>query len=224
MFWDKLVKRRPIVSIEDFCRNFYDSSIFQPNINGRFDTCFDDIVGAERSFATTDRSLFYREMTSISMELFGLAWTHYFKRQEYLLKEIDFTKKYLELNGHNEIWDVMFAYNKIIADSAADAVKKCSERMQRAQVVFHDTVVLDLWKVYEKKGIDPSCAARVLNRMLTEVAWDNKITLSYLAVGCAERLGYNANLVPEALLSISVPILGAYNDAKQAIRSVKVRL
>jgi len=158
------------------------------------------------------------------MELFGLAWTHYFKHDEYLLKQIDFTQKYLELNGHKEIWDDMFTYNKIIADSAAEAVKKCSERMRRAQVAFCDTVKLELWKTYRKKGIDPDCAARVLNRMLTDVAWNNKITLSCLSVGCAKRLGYNAYLTPEALRSISGPILGAYNDAKQAIKSVKVRL
>lgn len=154
-----LFSRKPLISIEDFCQDFYDH-FFNFKVKGIdmsgdfFDVAFDTVAKTDPSFATVNRVLFRREMTAIRMELFGLAWMHYFKAKheqlEYCLRETSFTKKYLESTGRTEIWDIMQFYNGCIGESAFEAFTE--ERIRRAQIVFVNNRRMHLYRGFAGKN------------------------------------------------------------------------
>jgi hypothetical protein len=162
------------------------------------------------------------------MELFGLAWMHYFKAKheqlEYCLRETSFTKKYLESTGRTEIWDIMQFYNiDCIGESAFEAFTE--ERTHRAHIVFVNSTKMSLYEdLREKTDYTPKCMGRVLNRYLTDVAWERKVTLSLLVTLCAKRLEWDGNLDSEVSLKLGMIIYGMYDGAMYAIKSVKVSL
>lgn len=223
-----LFSRKRKTSIEDFCQDFYDSFFYGPikgidAVSVLFDTAFGQVAAVDRAFATVDRDLFRQEMTSLRIELFGLALMHYFKgkKLEYCLREISFTKKYLESVGKTEIWDIMVFYNKTIARSGHEIAT--GERERRAWTVSLNEFKLDLCEKFRKETeFDPECIARVMNRFGTDVAWEKKITLELLTALCASRSACISRLDPEALFRLSLPIYGMYNGAMDGIKSVGV--
>ncbi len=204
-----LFSRKPSISIEAFCQDFYDR-FFDPKIAGVdatlvfFDTAFDHVAEADRLFAKVDRVLFSREMTALRIELFGLAWMHYFKAKKldkYSLREISFTKKYLESTGKIEIWDIMLFYNKAIAESGN--LLATGKRARRAWIASTAHLKMDLYgKLRTETENDKDCIAPVLNRFLTDVVWERKITLEVLTALCAKRSGCAADLDPEGTCPI----------------------
>lgn len=237
-----LFSRKSLISIEEFCQDFYDR-FFEKSQNidtfqGFCDVAFDHVAEADCSFATVDHVLFRQEMTSLRMELFGLAWMHYFKAKhkqlEYCLREVSFTKKYLESTGQIEIWDIMQFYNLCIADSGIEYAPPEGERLEgrlrraqyRAQVTFVNSMRSSLYDDLRKKTeYTPNCIARVLNRYLTDVAWKREVTPQLLASLFATRLGYAANLaLEEVFFRLSIIIYGMYKGAIHDLKSVKVTL
>ena len=226
-----ILGRKPKMSIEEFCQDFYDR-FFDAKVNSIdvgavfFNTAFDQVAEADRSFAKVDRVLFRREMTALRVELFGLAWMHYFKGKKldkYSLREISFTKKYLESTGRIEIWDIMLFYNKAIGKSGYELC--AGEKARRAWNVSLESFKMNLYgKLRTETEFDKDCIARVLNRLGTDVVWERKITLELLTALCAKRSGCAADLDPEAFFRLSVPIYGMYNGAMDAIKSAKVSL
>lgn len=227
VFWAMLSKRRPEIEIEEFSREFYDSNIFHAIIAGEdmwssfCEVSFNSVVEADELFTGVDRDLFQQEMTALRMEVFGLAYTHHLKRDKYLLREITFTRSYLEENEHLDIWDTMLAYNTSIARSSLDIVS--GEGMRRAQITSMNKFRMELFSKWMESGVAPECAARVGNRMATDVAWDKQITLKHLTATLADRLGCDINLNSEALFRLSAIIFGFYKGAKEAIESANLQ-
>ena len=220
-------KSKPEVGIEEFCRDFYDRYIFHAIVagddlwSGSCEVFFNSAVEGDQSFSSVDTDLFQHEMTALRMEVVGLAWTHHLKRDEYLLREIAFTKNYLKENGHPDIWDAMLAYNQAIARSSVEIVG--TERMRRAHITFMNKFRMELFSKWMEAGVDPECAARVGNRMVTDVAWDKQITLKHLTATLADRLACDINLNSEALFRLSAIIFGFYEGAKEAIEPVNTQ-
>lgn len=136
-----LFSSKPKIGIEEFCREFYDRQILHPTIiAGGTDVgsvflegAFNYVVEADQSFAAIDPTLFRKEMTALRMELFGLAWSHKFKREEFTLPQSFFTKRYLEENGKLDIWDIMGEYN--LANARSAVMTATGARMGRVYVV-----------------------------------------------------------------------------------------
>jgi len=179
----RLLRRRPKQGIGDFCRVFYDQ-IFQPITNSAasdaslWKSAFDSIGQDDQSLAGIDRDTFYQEMTALRIELFGLALTHLLKDKKYSLREIAFTKKYLEEKGQLQLWDTMLEYNQTISRIGGETAKAISLLEIRA----------NLFKKWTQAGEDQECAVRVANRTGTEVAWDKQITLKHLTNKFGDRL------------------------------------
>ncbi|MFC2014699.1 hypothetical protein ACFLUP_01755 [Chloroflexota bacterium] len=180
------------------------------------------MMEADASFAVVDIEVFKLEMTALRLELFGLAWIHQLKKDKYVLPEIFFTKNYLEQNKQQEIWNIMGEYNQAIARSGADIAS--GERMRRGWVSFINTLRIELFKKWVEAGVDEKCAARVSNRTGTDVAWSKQITLNYLTARLADRLGCDINTDHEALFKLQAVILGLYNGATEAIKSVNLQV
>jgi len=214
-----LLRRRPKQGIEDFCRVFYDQ-VFQPITNSTaldsssWKSAFDSIVQDDQSLAGVDRDTFYQEMTALRIELFGLALTHYLKDEKYSLREITFTKKYLEEKGQLQLWDTMLEYNQTIARIGSETAKAISLLEVRA----------NLFKKWTQAGEDPQCAARVANRTGTEVAWDKQITLKHLVTKFGDRLGCKMKLNQEAVDRLEKSLFASYISAREAMRSVSLEV
>ena len=224
-----LFNRKPKTSIEDFCRQFYDSQVFciKAGDEGRASTLWQNalnsIAEADPSLVKVDRDLLRREMTALHIELFGLAWTHYLwsdlsmgewtdsrnwhsdYQLKRLIKEIVFTKRYLKQNEHFDIWNSMLAYNEAIAGfhskSYGDAERAITD---------------ESFEYFIKAGADADCAGRLRNRMYEFHFSDN--VLDHLIDTFVKRLGWDIKPDSEIFLRLQAVLfhlytyIGAYID------------
>ena len=113
-----LFKSKPKLSIEECCKQFYDSNIFHAIVSGidgwsiYLDTTFQTIAEVDQSFLSVDPILFRNEMTALRMELFAFALgsSKKFNPEKFTCPQSILTKSYLEENGSLEIWNIMGEY------------------------------------------------------------------------------------------------------------------
>lgn len=233
-----LLNRKPKTSIEEFCRQFYDSVVFHPMVAGVdfnkvwWDTVFDSIVEADKSFALIDKAMFIREMAALRLELFGLAWGHKFKQEEFTIHQSTFTRHYLEESEKLEIWDIMGEYNQAIAQSVT--MTEDGKQMDALRVAKANLARFNFFKKWlEANPVDRSalteeektllgCVKSVANRIGADVKRNDCILVKRLAARLADRLGCDINLKPEALFWLGTAIYGLYEGAKEAIKSVNI--
>ena len=235
-----LFKRKPKVTIEEFCRQFYDTDIFSANIGGVdawkmfCETAFDLAVQADQSFAAIDRAKFQEELTGIRMELFALAWMHRFKREEFTLPQSLHTGRYLEEKGKLPIWDIMGEYNQAVAQSTTmtETGQQVDGRLGRARIEVGNVRRFEIFKRWadalgdnvttEQREYVGRCVARVANRIGADIRRGDCVLVRLLASRLADRLGCEANLNPEALFRLSAVIYGFYRGAKEAINEANL--
>ncbi len=235
-----LLSRKPKVTIEEYCQQFYDSQIFCAIIGGEdvwsgfLETVFKSVAEVDQSFAIIDLAVFKREMTALRLELFGLAWVYKFPHERFAIPQSTFTRQYLERNGKLEIWDIMGEYNKAFAQSAF--LKKTGEEMEgrarRARITFVNQFRWGIFEKWAEANIgDPSapteeenmlanCVARVVSRMLV----DKRNLVMLLTARLADRLSCDPNLSAVALLRLGGVILALYEGTMEAIKSVNLQV
>lgn len=110
-------KSKPKLTIEECCRQFYDKNIFHSILadqdlwSGLLDTWIKAIGDVDPSFLSIDREVFYREMTALRLEMFGLAWGHKFKQEKFTIPSVYFTspqKAISEKFPHDIIFPALF--------------------------------------------------------------------------------------------------------------------
>lgn len=232
-------RRKPVLSIEEFCWQFFDSQVFQSIIGGTdigsvfWKTAYDSIKEVDNSFAAIDPATFAWEMTALRVELFGLAWMHHFQLEEWILPEIVATKRYLEENGKLDTWDTMLHYNQAIARSQTEPRKKTPSRRRlpplaagdavlEAHINFMNDLRTEMFGKWVEVGLDPDCAARVANRTSTDETWNDHPGIEMLATTLMERLGCQLN--SEGCFRLKAVIFGLYDGARKAVRSVNSQL
>ncbi len=235
-----LFSRKPKVGIEEFCREFYDKQIFHAMIGGIdawsafLETVFNSISEADQSFAVIDKAVFQREMKALRMELFGLAWSHKFKGEEFTLPQSFFTKHYLEENGRLDIWDIMGEYNQALAKSSV--MTATGEQMGTEYVISINKLrsdMFDKWtetnigdrSVTEEDEEHAKCVARVANRIGADLMKNKEIGNRRITALLLYRLGWkiDEDLSEEALSRLVAITFGLYEGAKEAIKSVNLQ-
>jgi hypothetical protein len=232
------------VTIDGFCRQFYDSVVFHAVVAGLdfnelwWKTVFSSVVEADKSFAVIDKPLFLREMTALRLELFALAWGHKFKHEKFTVPQSVFTRQYLDEHGKREVWDIMLAYNHVIAQSvtATATGEQMEGRIGRARRTGINLARTDM---YSKQftvicgGIEPSAIteeqnrwldaiARVANRIGADIRRSDCVATNLLAARLADRLNCDANLSSEALFRLSAVIFGLYEGATEALKDISL--
>jgi len=241
-----LLSHKPKVGIEEFCRHFYDSFVFNATIGGvdfnevACKTYFDSVVEADQSFAEIDRDKFRNELIAIRMELFGLAWMHKFKKEGLAISQSLFTRRYLEENKQIEIWETMGEYNQAVARSSITIIKQDSDgRRQFTQT--NDSLVAMMNKarfnictkwaesnlpkpelMTEKDNITLACVVRVANRFGVDAKRFSSITVPLLASRLAARLECDINIDFDALFRLGAFIFGFYEGAKEGLREANI--
>ena len=229
-----LFRRKPKVTIEEFCRQFYDTQIFNANIGAGdawrmfSNTALESVVEADRSFAAVDRARFQEELTAIRMELFALDWMRRFKREDLTVPQSLFTRRYLQEEGKLPIWDIMGEYSQAVARSAttSETGQQVDGPLGRAQVAGVNVRRLEMFKKWGDAVGDEStteqredllnCVARVANRIGADIDRTNGILIKLLSARLADRLGCDDDLSSEALVRLAALIYGLYQGAREA--------
>ena len=138
------------MSIEDCCRGFYDSQIFKTKISKTANMdfwshflaqCKTLIAEDDQTFSLVDSDSFWHEMTALQLAIFGLAFTIRVKlKLEDMVREVYFTKHYLEHKRRIDLWDTVLDYNDVIDHSAfmnkAGRSAEMDSAWQRGRVAF----------------------------------------------------------------------------------------
>ena len=214
---------KPKVSLEDFCRDFYDKYVYQQRIGGvdvtgvYWDEVFEDV--SRRFPSRLDRDAFHREMTATYFELFGLAWQLAVRKDDLAVKQSAFTKRYLEEKGELALWQSMGDYNHAIAQSF-EAVRSTGARTRRATTIFDTSYRLDMFKKWTKSGFDDECTARVVSRMGLKL--DIQAAQAMIAGQLLTTLGQD-DISFDDTVELRAVFYGLFEGARKAIKSVSIQ-
>jgi len=221
--------RKPKISVEECCKEFYDKHIFHAIVAGidgwdvmlRSDLEF--VTEADTSFSAIDPVLFRQEMTAVRMEVFALAFARKVKREDLMLVQGAFTRRYLEESGKLDIWDIMGEYNQVIHLSAVTDTD--GQQMNNRYVTKINLMRVSMLRQYSKpllrniaqgKKVSPddwAAAGRMVMRVGADMKREDRIAPRLLALKLADRLGCRSDLKEEALVRLWVIILGFYEGA-----------
>ncbi|HYM14755.1 MAG TPA: hypothetical protein VEZ14_04290 [Dehalococcoidia bacterium] len=227
-----LFTRKPAVTVEDFCREFYDRSIFHPVISGAdltnsmWDVMYDEVLKVDPSIEQVDRAAFYAEMTALRLELFSLAFLHNLRSDDFSVRQVMFTDKYLVEEGRADLEAALPEYTNAVSESAMDTATGEKARRGRAAFLnaYHVGVYKKLAERAEKAGIRDKAyfqgVATTLNRYDTNGAWRQTLTHRRLAFTLAKRLGIEPN--EQGWLRPQTFIDGMYEGASGAISRVRL--
>lgn len=219
------------VSVEDFCRDFYDNQILNPKIgNMEVGSAFSDVVIKEvvevdPTFNKIDKQKLVNELVVIRFELFALAWTHKFISGENVVAQSAFTKKYLHEKGKDDIWSGMEPYNNMIDSVTLHWLTSQGKMNLSFNYNMREDLTAKNIEVAKKLGIEnDDSIARVNHRLWSENAWKQKLMLGPLVFTFCERLGIDANsLAEEAQFRLAVVIRGLYEGAQYSWKDVKIK-
>jgi hypothetical protein len=227
-----IFNKTPKVSIEDYCQQFYDNYIFNQTGDG-----FSDFLGeiedralrlvleVDQSFSSVNQGLFYNEMLALVLELFGIAWFQKFIKDKLTIPQSVFTKLYLTGKEKLDIWDIMGAYNHVIAYSSGlnSSGEQMDGRVARGKNTYFNALKMETFKEWVQKDIDPDCIARVTNRFGADIKRGDSISTRLLAVSLAKRLQCNASPNDLGLSMLSGNIHGLYVGVTGWIKNVRLQ-
>ena len=225
-----LFRKKKEVSLEAFCRDFYERNILNPRLQGIdvgaafVEVIKENLVEADPKLSSIEDNKLAAELILLRFELFGLAWVHQFEERS-AVAQSEFTKSYLHDKGRDDIWDNLEFYNQAIARSSTlgRTPTKGFDRVYLAKV---DTTRLDLFKKFHTEGCDLKAVARALNRLFTKDAWKRHNTAELLMFGLCDHLGFGPNCEvwanQEVQFRLKAIIHSLYDGAKQALDNIKI--
>lgn len=219
--------RREVISLEDFCRKFYDEFIFNPlpKLGPEVLTVFPELIKkslseADKRFADIDIQKLADELIAIRIELLALAFAHKFGEKLAIAQSI-FTKKYLQEKNKIKLWDAMETYNKFLAEAT-----RAHAGTREAQIIkFRYDLAKKYIPVFNEKGIEvDERLGRPINRLYSESAWAKGHTNFFLILALTGRIAFKG-VEPnnEAQFRINGFLYGFYNGAIEAIEEVKIK-
>jgi hypothetical protein len=233
------MKRKPNISVEECCKEFYDKNIFHAIIAGidgwsmLLGTRLKFVTEADTSFSSIDPDLFRQEMTAVRMEVFALAFARKVKREDLMQVQSFFTWCYLEENGKLDIWDIMGEYNKIIALSAVTDTD--GHQMSNKHVMKINMLRAEAMKKWVKTNVNNPdswtddenkqaiCGGRVIMRLGADIKREDFVAPKMLACKLADRLGRPFEHVKdEAIVRLWFIIRGFYEGAEEYLKSISL--
>jgi hypothetical protein len=226
-----IFNKKQEVTIEDFCRDFYEKNILNPVIHGvdagmvYFDVARKSIVEADQNFSKITSQKLASEVIPLRFELFALAWTHKFISGKNVVAQSAFTKRYLLEKGRKDIWDGMDDYSKAIDGATLHWLTSLGKMNLSFNYHVREDLAAENIEEAKKLGIDiDESVERVNYRLWSENAWRQKIILTVIQSVFYKKLRLNPDeLNDEALFRIAVIIKGLYDGARQSIDRIKIR-
>ncbi len=218
-------KTKKKVRLSEFCTEFYDKNFIEPIAGGiNFSNTYNELIAEkitekDKSFQEINFENFSNEILILRFELFSLAWFHQFDTKSAVTHSI-FTKKYLDDNRREDLWDNAETYNQAIAESANYGYNPSTSSGKAGRLVIAMTR-MDLFNKYYSDDIDGKCLARALNRYGTNSSWKKlSITLGYIAMSLCKNL--NCSLIDDANFQLIAVLKGFYDGSKQSMEEIKI--
>jgi hypothetical protein len=219
------------VSLEDFCRDFYDNQILNPKIGDMeigsafSDVVIKEVVEVDPTFNKVDMQKLANELMVIRFELFALAWTHKFISGENVVAQSAFTKKYLHEKNRDDIWSDMEPYNNMVDSVTLNWLTSQGKMNLSFNYNMREDLTAKNIEAAKELGIEnDDSIARVNHRLWSENAWKQKLMLGPLVFTFCEQLGIDANnLAEEAQFRLAVVIRGLYEGAQYSWKDVKIK-
>lgn len=223
------IKRK--ISVEQACQEFYNSVIFYKSGldskegSGLWEKTLEFVTKSDPLLANVEPGLFQREMSSLWMELFGLALKDSLSERDmshdkslpYLKSEIMFTKNYLGENECLEIWYNMREYNQTISSSRLYTIDGKQQAWGNAIKNVCDRYANKLVET----GLDREYATHLCNRFCGHLS---QSCLDNLTSTLALRLGWDIKTQSEPFLQLNTVVLWLYSSAKDTLDSVNLIL
>ena len=231
-------KSKPKVSIEDCCKEFYDSTIFHAIIAGGdvwsdfLHTVSQSVVEADPSFSSIDSNKFRKEMTALRMEVFALACQRRTKNEDLAVRQSFFTRRYLEETAKLDIWRIMGEYNERIGHSVcSDESGQITNKLLVLRINNLRYDMMDKWiqanipnpqSPTQKDKVRLKYASRAAMRIGADMRQADCVLAKLLASRLAARLGCDINLIDEALFRLAATTFGFYKGAEDYLKSVNL--
>jgi hypothetical protein len=223
-----IFSRKPELTIDEFCRAFYERAIFNPEFtDAAWDCYFDELAKVDASFSRVPRALFCIEMTALRLELFALALLHAVRSDDISVRQYVFTEGYLVATNRTDIQAAGPGYRDAAAESAMDIATNERSRERRALHLngYHIGVYKEMAKRMRDAGIRDlryyDGLKATINRYDTNGAWRRGLTSRRLAITLAKRLNVDPNKT--ASRTIQIFIRGMYEGATGAISEVRLK-
>ena len=226
-----IFSRKKEISLENFCRDFYDNQILKPVIGGIdvgsvfSDVVIKEIIEVDPTFSNVDKQKLSDEIIVIRFELFALAWTHKFISGKKVVAQSAFTKQYLAEKGKDDIWNGMESYNNMIDSVTLHWLTSQGKMNLSFNYGMREDLTAENIKAAKELGIDiDDSIARVNHRLWSENAWKQKLLLGPLVFTFCEQIGVDANnLTKDAQFRLAVVIRGLYEGVQQSWDKVKIK-
>jgi len=211
--------RKQEVSLEDFCRDFYEKCI------DASETFRNSVIEAEDDFSTIDYKKFDTEIVFLRFELFALAWMHRFGGKFAIAQSV-FTKRYLQEKGRDDIWNGMKLYNNSIDGATLNWLYNLGKMNKIFWYRMREDLTAKNVEDAKRSGINiDESIGRVNNRLCSETAWKQRIILEYLVLTFYAQLDLNPNeLNKGAGFRLAGLIRGFYDGAQQSLDNKKIKV
>lgn len=193
-----LLTRKRSVKLEEFCREYYETYVY--NLSGAekrkttniiYDGTLNSIQEADSELLTVRTDLFYAVMDLLRIELFALAWIHKFGEKS-AIKQGSFTKKYLYEKNKENIWRALQPFDEAVKEASL-AVYNPEKSWARTTELTIIKVRADQWTKAVKDGYDSEAAERALGRSATDQIWKGPFIPRYLVVIICKSLSHDLN-------------------------------
>jgi len=243
----KSSKSKRKLTTEDICKEYYESQIFRPTGNdevspsGFFANASICLEAIDASFKGIDFDTFLKEMITVNIELFGLAWlNHNYELnkampESSIPEEIAFTKQYLQDTGRGDIWERMSLYNDEILKTIAEetviseswgclrdiSVAIREEDQEEIAEKWLMEKIRNLTDLFGKYSTDSECRDRLVTRFLYIPCGINRITAlsQKFSLKLSERLG--CDLKKAGLFTLQRIVVGLYDNAVNYLDAVQ---
>lgn len=219
-----LFDRKPKITVQQWCNEFYSKSVFAPPICGVdpwqmfCNSVRNQVAQADSTVLRVDDQLLSDQLLALRLEVVGIAWMIRVK-DDFSPRQSQCTQEYLANHNHDRYWDMMNPYNQAVAKATVGG-SDGSTAAGRVHITFMNSMRTQLFKKWVAGVSDPKHAARAANRIGSEVPWKDQKTHIYLSFALTDQLQCEVN--EEARRKLMAFIHGFFAGASEELKKVKI--
>lgn len=219
-----LFDRKPKVSVQQWCNEFYSNSVFAPLIGGAdpwelfCSSVRDQVEQGDSTVSRVAGQMLSDQMLALRLEVIGIAWMIRVK-DDFSPKQSQCTQEYLAAHNQDHYWEMMEPYNQAVAKATVGG-SGGSTAAGRAHITFMNSMRAQLFDEWSATVSNPKHAARAANRVGSDVPWKSQKTHVYLSFALTDQLQCEVN--EKSRRSLMAVIQGFFDGASEELKKVKI--
>ena len=219
-----LFTKKPQITTEEFCSEFYNKYVFSPPIVDRdtweiyCESVHEQLLNEYPGFSVVDKSDFANQLRALYLEVIGIAWAIHFE-DDITPNQSKCTRLYLLEHNNDYLWEMMEPYNQATAKSVVGGSdSRTSDGLMHITSVNNQR--FKLFENYIKDGVDEVNSARTANRFDCKRAWQEKRIHIYLSFAFTDQLKCEIN--DNCRFAIMAIIKGFYDGFRHKLKEVNI--